>query len=183
MSAVYVAKRRFHSGDGERWTRYLVWSGLHHLREVVTLDTLLCPTVPEELTAADWEHNVHADYQTSYFRSLEHLRTRVNGEPGVHILAVARNPSPADLESTALPGFRFLGFDLLDIHGDISALTNCGGFDDVFAKAELSEHGLLLGLDRAYQVQQDLRTAYPQESHARCHVWAIWRLEIGCFAG
>ena len=58
---------------------------------------------------------------------------------------------------------------------DVSALTNCGGFDDVFAKAELSPLGLLTDLGRAYEIQRGLPTAYPYEAHAECHVWAIWR--------
>jgi hypothetical protein len=33
--------------------------------------------VPEELVAEDWRHNVHADYQTYHFRSLEYLQRRV----------------------------------------------------------------------------------------------------------
>jgi hypothetical protein len=179
MPPVFVANRKFDADAGARWAGYLVWSGLHQLQELVSLDTVLCPTVPEQLEAEDWEHNVQADYQISYFRSLEYLRKRVAGEPGLNILAVLQNPSPADLESVELPGFRFLGFDLLDVHGDISALSNCGGFEGVFAGSELSEHGLLPGLPRAYEVQHGLSTAYPDEPHARCDVWAIWRLEPG----
>ena len=179
MPPVFVANRKFDAAAGARWARYLDWSGLHQLQEVVSLDTVLCPTVPEQLKAEDWEHNVQADYQISYFRSLEYLRKRVAGEPGLNVLAVLQNPSPADVESVQLPGFRFLGFDLLDIHGDISALSNCGGFEDVFAGSELSEHGLLPELPRAYEVRLGLSTAYPDESHARCDVWAIWRLEPG----
>ena len=175
-SPVFVAKRRFDPSAGERWTHYIAWSGLSQLREVVSLDDMLCPTVPETLTAGDWEHNVHADYQVLYFRSLEYLQTRVAGETGLNILAVVRNPSRGDVESVKLPGFSFAGFDLLDVCGDVSALTNCGGFDEVFGKAELSDLGLLLDLDRAYEVQRALRTAYPHESHARCHVWGVWRL-------
>ena len=176
MQTVFVAKRRFDPTAGERWHRYVAWSGLGQLREVVSLDEMLCPTVPEELIATDWDHNVHADYQTSYFRSLEYLRARVVGETSLNILAVLQNPSAGDLESVELPGFGFAGLDLLDVCGDVSALTNCGGFDEVFAKEEISDLGLLRDLPRAYEVQRDLGTTYPYESHAQCHVWAIWRL-------
>ena len=137
---------------------------------------MLCPTVPEELIAADWDHNVHADYQTSYFRSLSYLLTRVTGEASLNILAVLQSPSAQDLEAVDIPGFDFAGFDLLDVCGDVSALTNCGGFDQVFAKAEVSDLGLLRDLGRAYEIQRGLRTAYPAEHHAQCQVWAIWRL-------
>ncbi|HEX3233441.1 MAG TPA: hypothetical protein VHR41_04555 [Gemmatimonadales bacterium] len=171
---MFVAKRRFDPGAGERWMRYIAWSGLTQLSEVVSLDEILCPTVPETLTAADWEHNVHADYQTSYFRSLPYLRQRVAGEPDLNLLAVLQNPSAAELERTLLPGFRFVGFDLLDVHGDVSALTNCGGYDELFAGGELSDQGLLSDLERAYEIQRGLRALIPQ-SHADCDVWGVWR--------
>jgi hypothetical protein len=175
MEPVFVAKRRFDAGAGESWVGYVAWSGLTQLTELVSLDEILCPTVPETLIAADWEYNVHADYQTSYFHSLEYLRRRVASEPRLNILGVLRNPSASDLQQVALPDFGFVGFDLLDIHGDVSALTNCGGFEGVFAGTELSERGLLTDLERAYQVQRALGALRPA-SHTECHVWAIWRL-------
>ena len=51
-------------------------------------------------------------------------------EPRLNILGVLRNPSASDLERVVLPDFGFVGFDLLDIHGDVSALTNCGVASD-----------------------------------------------------
>jgi hypothetical protein len=173
---VYVAKRRFGPAAGEAWQRYLAWSGLHHLREVVTLDTTLCPTVPAELTPDDWRHNVAADYQTGYFHSLEYLRSRVANESGVDILAVLQNPSSAELECVTLPGFDLLGYDVLDVHGDISALTNCGGWDGLVPGRELSSAGLLSELGQADQVREALRVEHPGESHADCDVWAVWRM-------
>jgi hypothetical protein len=58
----------------------------------------------------------------------------------------------------------------------ISALVNCGGFDQSFSGAELSECGLLTDYARATAVQQSLLTEYPDESHADCDLWAIWQL-------
>jgi hypothetical protein len=172
---LFVAKRRFGPSAGDSWGRYVAWSGLTQLHEVVSLDTILCPTVPQDLVAADWEHNVHADYQISYFRSLEYLRARVADEPELNILAILEQPSAEEVERSAPLGFGFLGFDVLDVQGDVSALTNCGGFDDVFAREELSPLGLLTHLRRANDVRHGLRAAYPNEPHAECHVWAIWR--------
>lgn len=176
MTLAFVAKRRFDPTAGERWTRYVAWSGLSQLRELVSLDEMLCPTVPETLIEADWNYNVHADYQTSYFSSLQYLQQRVAGKADLNILAILQNPSHAELDSTDLADFSFVGFDLLNVCGDVSALTNCGGFAEVFANAELSELGLLRNLERAYEIQGRLRAEYPGEPHAQCHVWAIWRL-------
>jgi hypothetical protein len=175
MQTLFVAKRPFDPSVGAAWHRYVAWSGLSQLSEVVSLDSMLCPTVPEELTAADWDYNVHADYLTFFFRSLDYLRSRVAGDGRLNLLAVFQNPAPADVAAMKVPDFAFAGFDLVDVHGDISALTNCGGFEGVFLNAELSELGLLADLSRARQVQASLRVKYPEESHAQCHVWAIWR--------
>lgn len=172
-----MARRRFDPAAGERWTAYVAWSGLSQLREVVSLDEMLCPTVPEQLLAADWEYKVHADYQTTCFHSLDYLRERVGGETGISLLAILQNPSADDVERVVLPGFVLRGYDIVDVEGGVSALTNCGGFNDVFANAELSPVGLLPELGRAYEVQGALRAGYPHERHARCHVWAIWREE------
>jgi hypothetical protein len=49
---LFVAKRAFDPSAGEGWNRYVAWSGLIQLTELVSLDTMLCPTVPAELTAA-----------------------------------------------------------------------------------------------------------------------------------
>ncbi|HET6798201.1 MAG TPA: hypothetical protein VFH40_13660 [Gemmatimonadales bacterium] len=183
MDPLFVAKRPFDPSIGEAWNRYLAWSGLSQLKEVVSLDTMLCPTVPEELSAEDWNHNVHADYLAFFFRSPEYLRRRVAGEGRLNLLAVLQNPTHSDLAAVVVPGFAFAGFDLVDIHTDISALTNCGGFEGVFLNAELSELGLLTDLRRAQEVQAELRVQYPEESHAECHVWAIWRQLFHAAAG
>jgi hypothetical protein len=178
MHPLFVAKRPFDPSVGEAWSRYLAWSGLFQLTEVVSLDGMLCPTVPEELSAEDWNYNVHADYLAFFFRSPEYLRRRVSGAGRLNLLAALQNPTHPDLAAMTVPGFAFAGFDIVDIHGDISALTNCGGFDGVFQNAELSELGLLSDLSRARQVQADLRVQYPNEPHAQCHVWAIWRQRL-----
>ena len=172
---VFAARRRFGPQAGERWTRYVAWARLPQLRELVSLDTMLCPAFPEELTSDDWQHNVHADYQVTHFHSLDHLRGRIAGVDGLNLLAILREPSVDDLGRVLLPGFSFAGFDLLDVHGDVSALTNCGGFDDVFGPEELNPLGLLDERARAVAVRRRLRAEYPDQHHAICDVWAIWR--------
>jgi hypothetical protein len=56
-----------------------------------------------------------------------------------------------------------------------SALTNCGGFPEVFASSELSGFGLLTDFGRAVEVQRLLRSRFPEEIHANCHLWAVFR--------
>lgn len=172
----FTIVKRFGPASGPSWERYLRWSGLDRLREVVGLDASLCPPVLAELRAEDWKHNVHEDYRTHLFRDLPHLLGRVPDSETHNVLAVLE--SPHDEEVAAGPrGFTLMGFELLDVCGDISALTNCRGFPRSFSSLELNDVGLLDSLQRAYEVQQSLRREYPQEGHATCDVWAIWRRE------
>ena len=173
---VYAARRRFGPHHGERWIAWLAWSGLAQVAELVSLDTILCPEAPEDLIAEDWEHNVQADYQVMHFRSLAYLTRRVAGMPDLNILALLQDPTAVEVARIRPPGFDPAGFELLDVHGDVSALTNCGGFPEVFSGGELNRLGLLSDLSRAKDVRRELRSACPREPHAECDVWALWRL-------
>jgi hypothetical protein len=61
----------------------------------------------------------------------------------------------------------------------IGSLTNCGGFPDVFDGGEISPVGLLTDHSRALEVREELRALHPEEPHANCHAWAIFRA-AGC---
>ncbi len=132
MPVYYTAVKRFDPSCGEAWQNYVSWSGLSHLREVVTLDGTLCPNAFQELTAEDWKHNVQEDYKTFFFHDLDHVLAAASANPALNVLAVVQEPTPDDLRAFSDPRFEFRGFDLVDKCGDISALLNCGGFDKAF---------------------------------------------------
>ncbi len=54
----YVAVEKFGPEAGSSWVNYLQWSQLLQLKELVTLDNILCPDIIKELTAEEWQHNV-----------------------------------------------------------------------------------------------------------------------------
>ncbi len=176
MTALYTAVRRFDPACGDAWTKYVTWSGLTHLKEVVSLDGILCPAVIKELIDEDWKHNVQEDYKVFLFRDLDYLLSRVTDHDQVNFLAIMQNPTAEDVRSFTKPRFEFRGFDLVDVHGDISALVNCGGFAKAFSKADLSECGLVTDYARATEIHRLLQSEYPQEPHAECDMWAIWQL-------
>ena len=101
--------------------------------------------------------------------------TQVAAIENKNVLCVFCNPVEPP-QAPAFSPFEFLGYDLIDRQVTISALTNCGGFPDVFANSELSRFGLLTDFDRARTVQQNLRAQYPDSHHADCHLFAILRL-------
>jgi len=173
-SPLYLATERFDPAKGAQWDHYVAWSGLLQLREMVTLDAVLCPRVIREILPEDWNEIVNEDFMTDYFISLDYLMQRAGSLDGRNLLAVYKNPErkPSLHDSR----FQFEGYDLVDVHGGISALANCGGFPLAFDNAELSAVGLLSSLERAQAVQRALRTHYESHAHAHCDVWAIFRL-------
>ena len=171
----YIATERFTSHAGIRWTDYVTWCGLTQLDEVVSLDPMLCPTVLPDIKDEYWPHIVNEDFMLSFCTDLEFLLAQLPDPAQPNLLAVYRNPPPTLPPTLHDDRFEFVGYDLLDVHCSASALTNCGGFPDVFDNSELSSKGLLTSHTRALSVQTALRTKHPEEFHADCHVWAIYR--------
>ena len=175
MQPWFIATETFTPRRGDIWTKYLNWSGLAHLDEVVSLDSILCPTLLPQIKAEYWPHIVNEDYMLNFFTDLEYLLEQIVDVSERNLLCVYRNPSSSTPPGTEPASFDFLGYDIVDVQSTASALTNCGGFPDVFDNRELSPKGLLTSYARASQVQSELRANHPDNHHARCHLWAIYR--------
>ncbi|WP_435008748.1 hypothetical protein P12x_000016 [Tundrisphaera lichenicola] len=175
MQPWFIATETFDPSRGEGWSRYIEWSGLTQLREVVSLDPMLCPTVLPETKDHYWPYIVNEAYMLDYFTSLPVLLGEIAGIESRNLLAVFRNPEFPPSLGPGYDAFRFVGHDLVDLSGLASALTNCGGFPGAFSNDEISDQGLLTSHARAFEVQGELRRLYPEEHHAYCDVWAIFR--------
>jgi hypothetical protein len=176
MQPWYIATKRFGPWDGETWRAYTEWAGLGGLRELVSLDAILCPTVLPDIGPDYWPHIVNEDYMLAFFTDLAFLAAQIAAIPDRNLLCVFRNPPR---HPTAPAPFDFVGYDVVDIHGDVSALTNCGGFPDVFSNDELLPVGLLPTRERAFEVQARLKERHPDHGHTDCHVWAVFRAAAG----
>jgi hypothetical protein len=173
MTPWFIATKKFDKSD-RRWKKYIAWSRLTQLEELVSLDQSLCPTVLPDTKADYWPHIVNENYVIDFFTDLAYLRVLTAGIERKNLLCVFRDP-PTQPDSEAPEAFEFVGYDLVEAPTGISALTNCGGFPDVFANSELSEKGLLTSHIRSLEVQIELRRCHPDEPHANCHLWAIFR--------
>lgn len=171
----FIATKPFTPLDGEKWDGYITWSGLVQLQELVSLDGMLCPTLLPDIEDDYWPHIVNEDFMLNFFVNFNFLMQKVAHAKDKNVLCVFRNPMQPP-ESPSFASFECLGYDLVDYDCSISALTNCGGFPDVFAGSELSHVGLIPGFERAVEIRDELRLAHPEEHHANCHVWAIFRL-------
>jgi hypothetical protein len=177
----YRVVERFSPSSGASWAKYIAGSGLSGLTEVVGLDASLCPPLLHRHTDQDSAHAVFGGNFIGCFDDLDYALSRLDVafDPERHqVLAVAREPVEADVMAAELPGFRFKGFELIaDEESAFSALTNCGGFDLAFGPDDLSECGLVRTAARAYEIAESLGELYPDEPHADCTVWALWRQE------
>jgi len=143
--------------------------------EPTSLDSSLCPTVLPDIKTEYWNHIVNEDFMLHFFTDLDYLRIETASILRKNLLCVFRNPFTHPSAAQVPEGFEFIGYDLVDKDTGMSALTNCGGFQKAFSNGELSEKGLLRTHERARTVQGTLVREYPNEHHANCHLWAIFR--------
>jgi hypothetical protein len=101
---------------------------------------------------------------------------RVKDKQRRNILGLYQNPNAHIAEPPATGDFKFMGYDLIEEQTQTSSLTNCGGFPDVFKNDELSSCGLIELFERANDIKKALAEKYPNEPHAQCELYAIWRL-------
>lgn len=171
----FVAVERFDPSDGG-WKKYIEWSGLVQLREVISLDSMLCHLVIDDPLKEDYGHMPDETMDIFLFRDREYLADRVKNIANKHLLAVVLEPGPDDHDRQIQGGY-FVGYDLVERDSGISALTNCGGFPVSFENQELNEYGLISEYGRAKKVQTALVINNPDEPHAQTELWAIWKLE------
>ncbi len=173
---LFIATERFDPSDGEKWEKYAQWAKIPALTEVVSLDAMLCRHLINGPQNEDWQHIVCEDFRLDYFHDLDYLRQRTRDTRRRNVLGLYRNPEQHIEAAPASGNFEFVGYDLIDEQTQISALTNCGGFPDVFANEELNRFGLIDGFERAREVRRFLVERHPKEPHAQCEMYAVWRM-------
>ena len=138
-----IATEKFDPSDAG-WRKYIVWSGLEQLDEVVSLDASLCPTVLPDTKPESWHHIVTEDFMLHFFTDLDYLRGEIATISQKSLLSVFHNPAAQPSAAQVPEGFEFIGYDLLEKDSGVSALTNCGGFPKAFSSNEISKKGLLV---------------------------------------
>ena len=196
MKVLYTARELFENSNKEKdinftgisncfavgrnpWESYISWSRLYHLRELISLDILLnrnIPDVVDSCKSAYWDYIVSENniIHDELFTTLDYVLRMTKGKEKFHLLAVVKGPTE-DCKGIRLDGFDFVGYELLESFSGISALTNCGGFDETFLPSELNYYGLVEDFRRAYDIQRKLIENNPDEPHAATSVYGLWR--------
>lgn len=176
MTFLYTA-RSLYDEDGMSWDKYIEWSKLTHLTELVSLDGMLNNILvePDYNNAEDWD-NIHTfeQYETGFFMTLDFVFKRLKAKDKFNLLTVVLEPDQ-DCKNVNIEDYEFVGYDLLDQDFGISALTNCGGFDETFLPTDLNNNGLIDDFIKAYDIKKRLLENNPNEYHADTNVIAVWR--------
>lgn len=185
MDYWYTAREtydKYSDVDGSSWREYMEFSKLTHLVEVVSLDSMLNGLAfePDRGENGDWGSIVTDGFhETGLFKSMDYVIKKVKDKKRFNLLTVVKEPSEK-CEEIEIPGFDFVGYDLLDKEYLASALSNCGGFDETFSPRDLNHYGLIDTFEKAYEIRDRLFKNNPEEDHADCYVFGLWRhKEIG----
>ena len=91
MKPWFVATEPFDPRDGAKWRKYVEWSGLTQLVEVL-FDPILCPSVLKDVKDEYWSHIVNEDFMLAFFLDSDFLRQQVTNIQRKNLLCVFRNP-------------------------------------------------------------------------------------------
>jgi hypothetical protein len=184
MTFLYTIRGRYDSGyDNEdiiSWENYIRWSKLTHLTELVSLDAMLNELLvePDLNNDEDWDHIFLDDLMdTGFYKTLEYALSRTKQKGKFNLLTVVIEPDQ-DCKLVQLDNYDFIGYDLLDQYYTTSAITNCGGFDEVFLPSDLNNFGLIDDYNKAFDIKKRLFESKPEEEHADTNVIAVWRHQI-----
>jgi hypothetical protein len=185
MDYWYTARETYDKdfdAEGSSWTKYIGFSKLAHLTELVSLDEMLSGLIfePDTRENGDWDFIVWDDvHDTGLFNSLDYVIDKVKDKSKFNLLTVVKEPTEK-CENIEIPRFEFVGYELLDTDYSTSALSNCGGFNETFKPTDLNHYGLIDTFDKAYDIRDRLFKNNPEEHHAHCYVFGLWRhREIG----
>lgn len=177
----YTALKTYDSDNknGFSWKEYIEWSEIFHLKELVSLDGILngLSFIPDLDDVEEWNHIITDQGMIMFFfNSLEYVLSKVEHLEFFNLLAIIKEPTneKADL----CDAYDFIGYDLIEIGGDVSALTNCGGFDETFLPNDLNSYGLISDYDKAKKILKELPINNPEENHTDCYLYEVWRHKI-----
>lgn len=177
---LYAARERFDKTQSEAWDNYIEWSKIQDVTEIAGLDYIINNDLVEidNPTDDDWKQKyIPSHNETGLYQTAEYVLLKMKPTVKFNFLAVMVEPIQ-DCREIMLENYEFMGYELLDLSFEISALTNCGGFDETFLPTDLNSFGLIDDFNNAYDIANRLFENNPEEDHANTNVIAVWRHKL-----
>src|SRR5258708_25456070 len=114
MNYWYTATETYdkdYDSDGSSWTKYIEFSKLTHLTELVSLDGMLNGVVfePDRGEKGDWNFIILDDsYETGLFKSLDYVIEKIKDKTKFNLLTVVKEPNEK-CENIEISYFEFAG--------------------------------------------------------------------------
>src|SRR6478672_8839663 len=118
MQFYYTARKPFNPSAENKimsWRSYVEWSKIYHLKELVSLDNMLCELAMEVNYESEEVYNymlVENGYATDLFNSLEFVLSKVENKSHFNLLTIIKEPAQ-ECRNIVLDGFEFKGYELL----------------------------------------------------------------------
>ncbi|CAH0161528.1 MULTISPECIES: hypothetical protein [unclassified Pedobacter] len=113
MTFLYTARGTYdktYNEDGMSWVKYIEWSKLTHLTELVSLDGMLNEILvePDYENADDWNYiQTIEQYQTNFFTTSEFVFKRIKYKDKFNLLTVVLEPD-IDCKDIKIDNYEFL---------------------------------------------------------------------------
>ncbi len=159
------------------WSRYIEWTKMTHLSELVTLDGGLSEFFVkiDYSKTEDWE-GIYIVNQglTDFFKTPEFVLKRLKTNDKFNLLTLVIRPNYT-CNHIEVEGYEFVGYELLDKDFCNSLLTNFGGFDHIFLPKDLNDKGLIDDFTKVYEIKEQLLENNPDGYFSDTNVIAVWR--------
>lgn len=153
---------------------YLKFASLKNIKEIITLDSLLCPEA-FKIDDEGWNYAINEDFMGGFYLNLDYVKKRISGLKDINLIAVIRDPTHHMTVSGKLSNAFFAGYDLMDIHMDISILTNTGCNQKVIPPRLKNKYGLIDQFEVINKIEKDNERVHKDKPHSEGYIFEIWK--------
>jgi hypothetical protein len=169
---LFTIIKDFGLADGESWSSYIAWRGIHFER-FDSLDGMLRQNLFTPETVEDWDHVVCENFMLSYLTNFDYAR-EVHARIGIGSLM--RFTYSEHDESHG----GFLGYDIIDGYCHVSLLTNWGN-DVEIVNRSLASNALVPTLAEVECIYDFLTSNHSDDPHVKgCRIVSVYSTGDNC---
>jgi hypothetical protein len=163
---LFTIVENFGVADGEPWSSYIEWRGIHFDR-FDSLDGILRKSLFTPESEEDWSHVVCENFKLSYLTDFSHAhQTHVRMGIG-SLMGFAYTEHDEANEG-------FLGYDIIDRFCDVSLLTNWGNDVEIVNHA-IGSNALVPTLAQVERIHEFLTSNHGDDNHVKdCRIVSVY---------